>query len=84
MQQEPIPITGLWINSNASGTEVTIRLEIDGQFWDIAVLEGSGNGVISHIIEPNGIRSLIDTVKYWKVVDERGQLVQKQPQPIKV
>lgn len=60
MNQEPIPITGMWFRSDHTGRRMTVLIEVNGQWHEVAEFEGTGQGVTSHTIEPLGLRVAID------------------------
>lgn len=57
MSQEPISITGLMAQTTPNDT-LMISLEIDGEWQEVLELI-TGLGIISHIVEPLGIREAI-------------------------
>ena len=63
MKQEPIAISGLWFRSNAEGSRITVLIEVDGKWQQVAELPGNAQGPTSHIIEPSGMRSAIEQQK---------------------
>lgn len=58
--QEPIQITGVWFSSNHTGERIDVKFEIDGEWKTLFELPGDGQSIISHIIEPLGIRNIIE------------------------
>lgn len=58
--QEPIPITGLWFCSNATGGRVIVLIEVDGEWYEVAAMKGDGQGPISHCIHPSGLRGAME------------------------
>jgi hypothetical protein len=56
MTQELVEITGIKLESDHTGGRLTVFLEIDGEWNAIIETRGPGGGIVSHIVEPNGIR----------------------------
>lgn len=65
--QDAIEITGVWFCSNHTGTRIDVKFEIDGEWRTLFELPGNGQGLISHIIEPLGIRNILETGNPCKV-----------------
>lgn len=55
-KQEPVAITGLWLDAHSG--RIKVRVEIDGRWFDV-LDERNNEGHISHIVEPDGIRSRV-------------------------
>ena len=60
MRQEPIPVTGLWFRSDHTGRKMRVLIEVDDKWQEVAEFNGDAQGVTSHIIEPLGLRVVID------------------------
>jgi hypothetical protein len=56
---EPVPVTGIWLRNIVIGPvdvpTIEVLAEIDGE-WRL-VIDEMGEGPISHIVEPGGMRS---------------------------
>jgi hypothetical protein len=50
---DSISIRGLWVRSKGD-SQVEVLVEIDNE-WRLLTTETIGDGVVSHIFEPNGI-----------------------------
>ena len=53
-QTEPVPITGVWLRGGADSA-LEVLVEIDKQ-WRLVIVESGSSDLISHIVEPLGIR----------------------------
>lgn len=54
MPSEPVEVGGIWLRRSVTG-EITVLAEVDSR-WLVVIGPESDNGIISHIVEPSGIR----------------------------
>jgi hypothetical protein len=56
MPQEPVPVTGVWLQKATAhnGSQLRVLVEVEGE-WHEAITEVAHEGPISHTVHPSGI-----------------------------